>query len=160
MQCAIGSLALQERYSLVSACTFLVSFFSGAVADDDTHVVFGLQGSLINKAFASDELEDAKGRFIEAHGRSMMRAILCGFAGTAPRSVVPNLIELLSTLLARCPADSRVWLQAILFAVSLCDPNHGLPELTLPIRYRRMILYPRKRTLQLRRGLLRPWLGM
>ncbi|KZP33116.1 ARM repeat-containing protein [Athelia psychrophila] len=96
IQCAIGSLALQERYSLVSACTFL--------------------GSLINKTFASEDLDNARGPFIEAHGRPMMKAILCGFAGTAPRSVVPNLIELLSTLLLRCPADSRVWMENILFA--------------------------------------------
>jgi hypothetical protein len=30
-----------------------------------------------------------------------MRAILFGFAGVAPRSVVPNLIEILSALLSR-----------------------------------------------------------
>ena len=44
-----------------------------------------------------------------AHGRPLMRAILRGFAGVAPRSVVPNLFEiLLSTLLSRASATAGV----------------------------------------------------
>lgn len=56
---------------------------------------------------------------MQVHGRPLMRAILCGFAGTAPRSVTPNLIELLPTLLTRHPADSRSWISDIMFAVSI-----------------------------------------
>jgi len=107
MQCAIGSLALQERYSLVSACTFLAT--------------------LINRTFASDELGEAQTALIQVHGRPLMRAIMCGFAGTAPRSVTPNLIELLSTLLARCSADSRSWISDILYADDFIPSKAG-PE--------------------------------
>ena len=70
-----------------------------------------------------------------AHGRPLMRAILRGFAGVAPRSVVPNLIEILSTLLSRATAtgpgattagvgagaggDGAIqWMKEILMAVS------------------------------------------
>ena len=67
--------------------------------------------------FASEEVGDMTGAFIEAHGRPLMRALLSGFAGTTPRSVAPNLIELLSTLLSRCPANTRSWMSDILFAV-------------------------------------------
>ena len=41
-----------------------------------------------------------------AHGRPLMRAILRGFAGVAPRSVVPNRMEILSTLLSRATATT------------------------------------------------------
>ena len=112
---------MQERYSLVSACTFLVSLRSIRL-DSDFDSTYGvLQGTLISRAFASEELGDAKTVFIGAHGRPLMHALLCGFAGTAPRSVAPNLIELLSTLLFRCPAESRSWISDILYAVS-CRP--------------------------------------
>lgn len=54
----------------------------------------------------------------------MMRAILQGFAGVAPRSVVPNLIEMLGMLMNRSVgsgADGAAkWMQDILFAV--CGP--------------------------------------
>jgi hypothetical protein len=54
-----------------------------------------------------------------------MRAILHGFAGVAPRSVVPNLIEMLSTLLSRATSNDPAleggavqWMKDILNAVS------------------------------------------
>ena len=46
-----------------------------------------------------------------------MRAILSGFAGVAPRSVTPNLVELLSTFVTRYPLESKQWMQDILNAV-------------------------------------------
>jgi len=77
--------------------------------------------------FASEEVGDMTGAFIEAHGRPLMRALLSGFAGTAPRSVAPNLIELLSTLLSRCPANTRSWMSDILFANDFVPSKAG-PE--------------------------------
>lgn len=56
-----------------------------------------------------------------------MRAILEGFAGVAPRSVVPNLIELLGTLLTRSSGSEVAldggapqWMKDILLLVSFC----------------------------------------
>lgn len=56
-----------------------------------------------------------------------MRAILEGFAAVAPRSSMPNLIEMLGTLLLLRPGDvegingAGSWMVEILFAVSaLC----------------------------------------
>ena len=54
---------------------------------------------------------------IQAHGRPILRAILCGFAGVAPRSATQNLIELLSVVAAKFPAETRTWMNDILFAV-------------------------------------------
>ena len=53
-----------------------------------------------------------------------MRAVLFGFAGVAPRSAMPNLIELLSTMITRFPAESKLWMTNILFAVSVSSYLH------------------------------------
>ncbi|KAJ7737614.1 hypothetical protein DFH07DRAFT_985486 [Mycena maculata] len=75
MQCAISALALQERYSLVAACTFL--------------------GTLIHRTalyapISPELLQQLQVHMICVHGRAIMRAVLCGFAGTAPRSATPQ----------------------------------------------------------------------
>ena len=64
-----------------------------------------------------DELAEAKSALIRAHGRAILRAVLCGFAGVAPRSVVPNLIDLLSTMVTQATAACKTWMKDILFAV-------------------------------------------
>ncbi|KAJ3547929.1 hypothetical protein NM688_g5353 [Phlebia brevispora] len=66
IQCAIGALSLQERYALVSACTFL--------------------SSLVNRTATTDDLGDAKQAFVRAHGRSVMHALLSDFAGCCAAS--------------------------------------------------------------------------
>ncbi|GJE98643.1 hypothetical protein PsYK624_148780 [Phanerochaete sordida] len=96
MQCAVGALALQERYSLVSACTFLAS--------------------LVNRTALTADLGDAKDTLGAAHGRSIMRAVLAGFAGVAPRSAAANLVEVLATLVQRYPGASRAWIEDVLYA--------------------------------------------
>ena len=82
--------------------------------------MFAFQGTFINRTFSSDEVGEAKTILIQSHGRSIMRALLSGFAGVAPRSATPNLIELLSTLVSRFPAQCKTWMAEILFAVSTC----------------------------------------
>jgi len=107
MQCAISALALQERYSLGAACNFLTT--------------------LIYRSVLLDELAEDRKRLLQTHGRSIMRAVLRGIAGVAPRSVCPNLIEILSTLLTRCSEDCRVWIPEILYADDFVDSKAG-PE--------------------------------
>ncbi|KAF9237195.1 armadillo-type protein [Melanogaster broomeanus] len=96
MQCAISSLSLQERYSLVATCTFLET--------------------LIRRTASSDDLGDASTILIQMHGRPILCAILCGFAGVAPRSATQNLIELLAVIASKYPAETREWMNEILFA--------------------------------------------
>ena len=57
---------------------------------------------------------------MSSFGRGIMRGILCGLAGVAPRSVIQNLITLLVWLLTRVPGDSRIWARDVLFGVR-CD---------------------------------------
>ncbi|TDL27101.1 ARM repeat-containing protein [Rickenella mellea] len=96
IQCAIRALSLQERYSLVSACTFL--------------------GTLINRTIPNEDLAPHGRAFIDVHGKATMRAILLGFAGLAPASTTQNLIELLSVLVSKCPNESKAWMPEILFS--------------------------------------------
>ncbi|KAL0952434.1 hypothetical protein HGRIS_006706 [Hohenbuehelia grisea] len=96
MQCAVTSMELQERYALVAACTFL--------------------GALFNRVFIHEELEAARNQLVQRHGKIVLATVLRGFAGIAPRSAVPNLIDLLSTLVSRCTAECRQWMGDILFA--------------------------------------------
>ncbi|KAF8064415.1 armadillo-type protein [Lyophyllum atratum] len=81
VNCAITALSLQERYSLVQACNFLCT--------------------LIHRSSIDDALAAQKEQLLQVHGRRIMKAVLEGFASVAPRSVVPNLIEILGTLLGR-----------------------------------------------------------
>ena len=53
----------------------------------------------------------------------LMHAVLAGFAGVAPRSVLPNLIEILGTLLTRASdaggtgGGATQWMNQILMSV-------------------------------------------
>lgn len=51
------------------------------------------------------------------HGRPILRAVLTGFAGVAPRSATQNLIELLSMMVSKYPSETREWMNDILFKV-------------------------------------------
>ncbi|KAJ4473110.1 armadillo-type protein [Lentinula aciculospora] len=95
MQCTINALTLQERYSLVAACTFLSTF--------------------IHRSYVHAALASYREQFIASYGRAILQAILSGLAGQAPRSVTQNLIEILSTMMTRCLEESKVWLKEILF---------------------------------------------
>ncbi|KAF7327466.1 hypothetical protein MKEN_00325000 [Mycena kentingensis (nom. inval.)] len=128
IQCAITALSLPERYSLVSAGTFL--------------------GTIIHRAaiFASispEILKQLQAHMIRVHGRSIMRAVLAGLAGAAPRSSAANLLELLSALVTRwdeqavgeafggegqkIQGGARAWAAEILFADDFY-PSRAGPE--------------------------------
>ncbi|KAF5368680.1 hypothetical protein D9757_010224 [Collybiopsis confluens] len=107
MQYSIRALALQERYSLVAACTFL--------------------SALINRSYTQPDLTPYREQFIATYGRSIMRAVLSGLAGQAPRTVGQNLIEMLSTMLSRCLEESKVWLREVLFDANF-TPSKAKPE--------------------------------
>ncbi|KAG6844171.1 hypothetical protein H0H87_009290 [Tephrocybe sp. NHM501043] len=68
-----------------------------------------------------------KERLLQVQGRRIMKAVLEGFASVAPRSVMPNLIEILGTLLSRAGggigggggaggAVAVAWIREILFS--------------------------------------------
>ncbi len=117
MQCSVRAMALQERYSLIAACNFLVcsviDISCSALISDRLNV----QSNLIHRSCVYPALEAQRTQLISGHGRDIMRAVLFGLAGVSPRSATPNLVEMLSTLLVRCIEESRAWLKEILFDV-------------------------------------------
>ncbi|THH07205.1 hypothetical protein EW145_g3549 [Phellinidium pouzarii] len=96
MQCAVKTLSLQERYSLVSACKFLVY--------------------LINRTVAVESLAEQGRALMYTHGLAIMRAVLCGIAGVAPTSTAQNLVDLLVVMVTRCLDESKVWIPQVLFS--------------------------------------------
>ncbi|CAE6434915.1 unnamed protein product [Rhizoctonia solani] len=90
------ALTLQERYSLVNACNFMTMFLRKTRND----------GALIAPADAQ----------LRKQGAILMEALLLGIGGSAPRSTVPNLAELLSNLVSRVPNEARTWMGSLLMA--------------------------------------------
>ncbi|KJA24831.1 hypothetical protein HYPSUDRAFT_65152 [Hypholoma sublateritium FD-334 SS-4] len=110
LQCAIRAFALQERYSLVAACNFVAT--------------------LIHRTSIADELATHKAALLATHGYSLMRAVLQGFAGVAPRSAVPNLIEILGALLSRATGagpmgNATQWMKDILLSPDFVPSKAG-----------------------------------
>ncbi|KAH8988411.1 ARM repeat-containing protein [Lactarius akahatsu] len=105
VQCAISALSLQERYSLVAASTFLTA--------------------LIKDTQASDDFAEAKKLLLDTHGHAIMRSLLVGFAGVAPKSAVPNLVELFSALVVKTPLESKRWILEILYGSDFSQSRAG-----------------------------------
>lgn len=78
------------------------------------------QTALIKDTQASDDFADAKQLLLDTHGRAIMHAVLVGFAGVAPKSAVPNLVELFSALVVKTPLESKRWILEILYGVRGC----------------------------------------
>ncbi|EJD43963.1 ARM repeat-containing protein [Auricularia subglabra TFB-10046 SS5] len=95
MRCAIAALGLQERYSLVAACSFLQRLIQTALAD-----TLGSQADTL----------------LSTYGRGIVSALLFGIAGVAPRSVVQNLSELLARLVSVRSELCRMWMTDVLFS--------------------------------------------
>jgi len=112
VQCGIKTLSVQERYSLVAACNFLTT--------------------LINRSSLTEGLIVHKTSLLAAHGRSLMHAVLAGFAGVSPRSALPNLIEILGTLLSRANdtggsgGGATQWMNEILMSDDFVPSKAGL----------------------------------
>jgi len=107
MQTTIGAFAVQERYALVAACMFLTSFIRHTLADGN--------------------LSDQTDAFMNLHGKSIMQAVLSGVTTVAPRSALPNLIDLLAMIALKRPEQCRIWMREIMFsdhfAPSQASPN-------------------------------------
>lgn len=51
------------------------------------------------------------------HGKATMHALLAGVAGVAPRSALPNLIDLLAMIALKRSEECGLWMREILFSV-------------------------------------------
>ncbi|ODN73851.1 hypothetical protein L202_07374 [Cryptococcus amylolentus CBS 6039] len=95
IQLGLAGLALQERFSLKSASDFFVA--------------------LLSKTRNPSPLEDMMEPLLDAFGPALLRALILSAGSEGPRSVIPNLAELLANLVTRVSAQHLApWLDGIL----------------------------------------------
>lgn len=130
MTLGIMGLGAQERFSLKTAAEFFVSF---VVVRVSLHQI-----ALFANTRYPSPLESAVEPLVAAFGPRILRALLLSAGAEGPRSVIPNLAELLASLVTRVPGpDMSAWLDAILAEVSLpvvvvadesqTSPTHARP---------------------------------
>ncbi|KAG5640712.1 hypothetical protein DXG03_007469 [Asterophora parasitica] len=83
----IKALSLQERYSLVQACNFLVYLCLWCL--NELINITSPQCTLINRSSVDEALAAEKQQMLQTYGRQIMKAVLEGFASVAPRRFVP-----------------------------------------------------------------------
>ena len=96
-----------------------------------------------------------------------MHAVLVGFAAVAPRSALPNLIEILGTLLTKAndiggSGGATQWMNEILMSVRhhrLFSNRFCVSSLTNFYYYFRMTLFQAKQGRTLRQSSLKRWQG-
>lgn len=95
MSLGVMGLGTQERFSLKTAAEFFIALFA-------------------NTRYPSP-LESATESLINVFGPRILRALLLSAGSEGPRSVIPNLAELLASLVTRVSGpDMSSWLDAIL----------------------------------------------
>jgi hypothetical protein len=77
------------------------------------------QSSLVTNTAKNGALAEQKETLARAYGWLVVNGLLAALAGSAPRSATQNLVELLSAFSLRYPAETRVWVSEVLFAVRL-----------------------------------------
>jgi hypothetical protein len=82
-----------------------------------TMILNDFQCAIVRRGMSSDGLVEETQAIMHRHGRSIVQATLQGVAIVAPRSTLPNLSELLSTLVFKLPNESCKWAQDVLFSV-------------------------------------------
>ncbi|CAK9779796.1 ARM repeat-containing protein [Cutaneotrichosporon oleaginosum] len=108
MSLGIMGLAAQERFSLKGAAEFFVALFA-------------------NTRYPSP-LEEPSERLVKLYGPRLLRALLLSAGAEGPRSVIPNLAQLLASLVTRSQgSDMAAWLDAILAEPGFPDPR-ATPE--------------------------------
>ncbi|BEJ13429.1 hypothetical protein CspHIS471_0306030 [Cutaneotrichosporon sp. HIS471] len=108
MSLGIMGLGTQERFSLKSSAEFFVALFA-------------------NTRYPSP-LEEPAERLVIHYGPRLLRALLLSAGSEGPRSVIPNLAELLASLVTRVNGpDIAAWLDTILAEPGFPDPR-ATPE--------------------------------
>jgi hypothetical protein len=72
---------------------------------------------LLRKTRNDAALTESGDVLLRRQGAILMEALLLGIGGSAPRSTVPNLAELLANVVSRAPGESRTWMNSLLMVV-------------------------------------------
>ncbi|KAJ7820865.1 hypothetical protein B0H13DRAFT_2682226 [Mycena leptocephala] len=132
MQCTIGALALQERYSLVAAATFLVGFLSPFSLFSRWLAVRTPAGHphpprCALAPISPEQLQLLQAHLIRTHGRAIMRTVLCGFAALLSRWDERAVGEAESEMReGRQPGSgARGWVAGVVFAEDFFPSKAG-----------------------------------
>lgn len=105
MTLGVMGLSAQERFSLTTTASFFVSTVMIALS----------QVALFANTRFPSPLEPIADTLIKHFGPQLLRALLLSAGSDGPRSAIPNLAELLASLVVRVPGpDMAGWLQVIL----------------------------------------------
>jgi hypothetical protein len=124
---ATQAILLQERYSLVAACKFLVRLCLAFFVFFLTILRPCYQVTFVKRSTSDDTTHDGALALLTSHGQRIVNALVYGIASDAPRSAIPNLASVMSIIVSKLPAESRVWLQLAMQSVSTCSKQ-------LPVR--------------------------
>ncbi|OXG35215.1 hypothetical protein C367_00450 [Cryptococcus neoformans Ze90-1] len=107
IQLGLAGLRLHERFSLKSASDFFVA--------------------LLSKTRFPSPLEAIFDPLLHAFGPSLLHALILSAGSEGPRSVIPNLAELLAGLVTRVSGDvMSAWLEGVLSIEGFPDPRATL----------------------------------
>lgn len=113
MSLGIIGLSAQERFSLKTATEFFVSLRS--ICSTSVKRPLTAQVALLSTTRYPSPLEPAVETLLKHFGPQVLRAILLSAGSEGPRSVIPNLAELLATFVTRVNGvEMGQWLNAIL----------------------------------------------
>ena len=117
MSLGIMGLSAQERFSLKTATEFFVGPIPCLTIDRICHHDIRLMGqvALLSNTRYPSPLEPAVEALLKYFGPQILRAILLSAGSEGPRSVIPNLAELLATFITRVNGiQMGEWLGVIL----------------------------------------------
>ncbi|CAK5270766.1 unnamed protein product [Mycena citricolor] len=119
IQTTLIGISLPERYSFVGATNFLATLIH----------------RLALFSPISDAMRTVHRHLVLVHGRNVVKVVLEGFAGTAPRSAMNNLLELLGAIVSRwddallgAQGGARNWVPQILAAEDFYPASRAGPE--------------------------------
>jgi hypothetical protein len=105
MSLGVMGLSAQERFSLTTTASFFVSPSPSMLT----------QVALLASTRYPSPLEPIANTLLKHFGPQILRALILSAGSGGPRSAIPNLAELLASLVLRIPGPELAgWLQAIL----------------------------------------------
>jgi hypothetical protein len=127
----ILGLGAHERFSLKSTCDFFVSL---GPRETETHLKAYPQVTFLAGTRFPSPLEPQADTLIKHYGPQLLRAIILSAGSEGPRSVIPNLAELLAGFVTRVPGpEMAAWMDAVLAEEGFPDAK-STPESKLRLK--------------------------
>lgn len=131
MSLGVIGLAAQERFSLTTTCGFFVRPHQYTRVGRRAGACADVEIALFANTRYPSPLEPIADTLVRHFGPEILRALLLSAGSEGPRSVIPNLAELLASLATRVKGpDMNTWLDGILFQEGFPDARATLDSKT------------------------------